>query len=464
MKPRPQYSPAQKAASLALMVLFLAWTQAAQAGGPLVMGSAFISAGIDGQPYTWSTTGAVQYRTDGGNLGSLTNATALTRVLTMFQAWQDVPTASISYNRAGQILNVTGFSDGDVSTVAEFNAVEGACGGTQSPIIFDTDGSIFSGLGQGDGIIGFAGPCSFTSNGRITGGIAALSGKWIDGNAGNGELTNDEFDAAFIHEFGHFSGLDHTQINVNCLGACTADELEGLPTMFPILVSEQMKTLSDDDRAWISKLYPETVNNPGTQVPFATSYGLITGTVFFSDGASHAQGVNVIARRVDDGTTAGVDESRRNAVSVVSGYRFTDNPGQNICCDNAPGSDLFPQGTSVASFLGFYEISVLPGDYTIEVEEINSGFDGGSGIRPLNPPFPLPGGTPEFWNDTESASDTPATKTTITVGAGATVGGKDIILNNTDPRFDQFEDAGATLLCPQPFLRRERHELPGVRA
>ena len=41
---------------------------------------------------------------------------------------------------------------------------------------------------------------------------------------------------------------------------------------------------------------------------FAATHGTITGTVFFSDGESHAQNVNVIARRVDN--AGGVNESR----------------------------------------------------------------------------------------------------------------------------------------------------------
>jgi hypothetical protein len=455
MRPRPLYSAPQKAGAAALIVLFLSWTQVAQAGGPLIVGSPFF--GVDGQPYTWNVSVTeVQYTTDGGTLGSLTQAQADGRVNAMFQVWEDIPTANVGYNRSGQITS----GGGDINTVAEFNAL--GCSG--NPVVYDTDGSIFSGLGQGSGIIGFAGPCNLSGTGRITSGQAALNGKWIDGNAGNGELTADEFDAAFIHEFGHFSGLDHSQINPNCLVSCTADELEGVPTMFPILIGPAMKTLSDDDKAWISKFYPETANTPPTKVPFATAYGMITGTIFFSDGASHAQGVNVIARRVDDAGTASVDESRTSAVSVVSGYRFTDNLGQNVTGTNAPGSDLFPQGSATGTLLGLYEIPVLPGDYTVEVEGLNGGFTGGSGLGPLDPPYPLPGGTPESWDNAESATDNPATKTSFTVGAGATVSDKNIILNNTDPRFDQFEDAGATLVYPQPFLRRERHHLAGASA
>src|SRR5205807_7172501 len=41
------------------------------------------------------------------------------------------------------------------------------------------------------------------------------------------------------HEMGHFSGLDHSQINLDLLqsgliGNCPIDELAGLPLMFPV--------------------------------------------------------------------------------------------------------------------------------------------------------------------------------------------------------------------------------------
>ena len=131
-----------------------------------------------------------------------------------------------------------------------------------------------------------------------------------------GELTAAEFDATFIHEFGHFSGLDHSQINVDCgFVTCGADNLAGLPTMFPFLVTSQQGTLSIDDIGWISKLYPAAGVSG-----FAATHGTITGTIYFSDGESHAQLVNVVARRVD--AAGGADESRTTAGSGVSGNRF----------------------------------------------------------------------------------------------------------------------------------------------
>lgn len=418
-----------------------------EAGGPLVVGGTF---GVSGQPFTWDPASfPIGYRTDPGPLSAtVNNATALTRVAGMFNVWQNVPTASISYINAGSILSVPGYVAGnDVDTVAEFNAVEGSCNtGAQSPIVFDADGSIFDALVGDPNVIGFAGPCRLSSTGGILSGEAALNGRFQDGintplsTPPNFELSTLAFDAAFIHEFGHFSGLDHSQLNVNC-PACSAAELQGLPTMFPILVSTEMATLAPDDIAWISRLYPETVNNPPTQIPFASTFGTITGTIFFSDGVTHAQGVNVIARQVGN--------PGANAVSVVSGFLFTGNPGQSVTAgtpsDNVGGSNL---GSRDVNLIGFYEIPGLaPGNYTVEVESIDPGFTVGSRVGPLDPPFPNPGAN-EFFSSPENDTDGGAPALPVTVTANTTTANINIVLNGTPPRFDSFE---GRLWLPEPM-------------
>jgi hypothetical protein len=398
-------------AGLALIAGALA-AGAASAGGPLAIRD-------DGETFLWSTATAIQYRTDDGPLSdTVTESQARTRVQNMFAVWQDVASSNIRYNRAGFITGVGG--DGDVNTVAEFNAVEGSCGaGQQSPIVYDADGAIFSALGIDEtSIIGFAGPCAVDGGtGLIVSGIAVMNGLFQDGQVNPvPDLSTTEFNAAFIHEFGHFAGLDHSQINVECAHfACGADDQAGLPTMFSFLVTEQQASLSIDDVAWISKLYPA-----GGASGFAATHGTITGTVLYADGESHVQVANVVARRVD----AGNDEDRRFAASAVSGFRFrlcTPNPITNPPPNNCP-----PIGVTDAEQLGSYEIPVPPGTYTIEVEAIDPLFTEGSSVGPLEFPRPLPG-------------IAPAPIGPITVTAGQTTAGHDVVLIGTPPRFDQFE-------------------------
>jgi hypothetical protein len=382
------------------------------AGGPLIVDS-------DGTILAWGTASPVQYWTDGGPLSAnVSNAQAQSRVASMFNLWEDVPSASIRYDRVGAINDTGTFTDGNVSTAAEFNAVAGSCNnGIQSPIIYDQDGSMFEDLGEDPSVIGFAGPCAADGSGEIVTGLAVMNGTYQDGidNAGNFELKAAEFDAAFVHEFGHFSGLSHSQINVACLGACGTDSLAGLPTMFPLLLHLSQGSLSTDDIAWISRLYPADGPNG-----FAATHGTIRGIVYFSDGEMQVQFANVIARRVD----TGANEDRRIAVSSVAGFRFRGCDPNEI---TNPREDLCPTaGSFNPGHVGLYEIPVPVGSYTLHVESIDPSFTFGSSVGPGSFPIPLPG-------------TAPPPSGPITISAGETDSGNHVILIGTPPRFDRFE-------------------------
>jgi Matrixin len=414
------------------------------AGGPLTIGGPQF--GIDGQAFKFDLSqGPIQYRVDGGPLSSrVNNATGLTRVQAAFSNWSSVPTTNLSFQYAGAIQATGAFTGGDVKTISDFNAVVGACqSGAQSPIIFDADGSLLTALGMDSAVIGFGSPCKLDpSSGHILSALATLNGVFQDGvnTYTNYEATANQFDEVITHEIGHFLGLGHSQINqqvYNTPSACSNDVLAGLPLMFPQEVCPARKDsglpiLSPDDAAWISYIYPNA--------KFNTTYGLIKGFIYFGDSKTSAQGVNIIARAVDDPTTP-QDESRRTAFSAVSGLYFTGNPGQTVTGDN-PGSHF---GSHQGTLVGYYEIPVLAGTYTVEVESVNSAFTGGSSVGPLDPPIPMPG-APEFWDQYESAFDYPTDSDTIDVSAGQSVTNINIILNATFPRFDSNEDSGLTLL------------------
>jgi len=204
--------------------------------------------------------------------------------------------------------------------------------------------------------------------------------------------------------------------------------------MFPVLIDDvAMSTPATDDIAAISALYPEST--------FPTSTGRITGHVFFSDGATPAQGFNVIARRVGDPLVT--------AVSSVSGYLFTADAGNPIY--PWPGSDF---GSRDPALIGYYDLPGLPpGDYTVEVEAIHNSepnpFVGGSSVGPIGNlgfQFPLPSllppppCTPEYLVTGATATCSSAAATPIpVVGSSVVSTGTDVILIGTPPRYDAWE-------------------------
>jgi hypothetical protein len=466
------------------LVLFALFTivvfacHAALAGGPKVVGGPAVGTraafGLDGQAFIWNPARMpIAYRLDPGPMAATSSGTVVIdhaagaqRVQNMLGVWQAVSTATISFTNAGPILAAGSYTGGDLKTAQQFNDVMGSCSaGTQSPVIFDADGKLIASLGLPPEVIGFNSSCAYDrTDGYYISSAIVMNGVFQDGvnSSSNFELSASAFDEAITHEMGHLLGLDHSQINLNEFlsfpTTCDVDQLAGLPLMFPISFCQARKdgglpTLSPDDVSWISRLYPNATT--------LNEYGTISGIIYFADGVTPLQGANVIARLVDDPSTS-EDESRRVAVSAVSGYLFTGNPGQSLTAslgtneNNTNGSQA---GSRTSSLIGYYEIAVPPGTYTVEVESIFGAFVAGSGVGPLDPPIPIPS-VNEFWNQDESAFDFPLQRDTITIHPGDKTTGIDIILNSSYPRFDQFEDSGRLFDMPIASPLKREEEMP----
>jgi len=445
-----------------LAILLLAGPIDLHSEGPLFVGGPPRPGlpSVPGKPFIW-TINPLTYWTDQGALATtLPKSDADNLVQQAFQAWQDVPTASISFNKAGDLpQDVTA---GNILTVLSQLY---DCGTTLTSsslarartIIYDTDGSAIRAMGDDPTmVLGVSSPACFASDGinnYFQRGFMILNGKPVS----SGQHSLAELQSTMIHEFGHLIGLDHSQVNLNCLtGACMADDLTGVPIMFPVAVVGERTTLSTDDVAGVSALYPEAVNAPPGQVAFST-LGRIQGRVVFSDGVTPAQGFNVIARQVDDPSTPTVNESRKVAASNVSGFLFTAcvgvpdtviPPPNNNC-----GTDPSTSGSRDESLISFFDIPGLPLDsgqqYTLEVEAIHDSspnpFIGSSSVGPigaigfqfrlLTPCSPL-----FLWSPTASCTD----KAELQPVAGQVLNtGTDIVLTGTTgtlPRYDVWED------------------------
>ncbi|HSS52620.1 MAG TPA: hypothetical protein VLX28_27065 [Thermoanaerobaculia bacterium] len=354
-----------------------------------------------GQPFLWPNNGAnIPFNPDQGNLGPLTNAQAVTLVSNAFQQWGNIPTAATTYLQGAPLpVNV------DATNFGPY--LEPAAPDGFSAIVFDEDGSIFDLLfGPDSGVLGFASPeWVNVSTCQILEGVAFING---------GAFTGPDALAVALdiltHEFGHYQNLAHTVVNGQIVlgdnsGPTPNDTFpvgslaNTIETMYPFYfgTAAGFSTPEKDDVASLSALYPEP--------SFATTTGSVTGTILAPNGTTQLTGVNVIARNVANPFV--------DAVSAISS-------------DHALG---FTQG---APFVGVYTLSNLtPGaQYAIYVDEI---LAGGFSTPPLSP---LPG-PEEFYNganeSTNGSTDDPSVFTPVTVAAGATQSGVNILFNAPVP-------------------------------
>ena len=251
-----------------------------------------------------------------------------------------------------------------------------------SPVIFDSDGSILDTFGIGASTIGltriplalfFPSPQS-PIDVSIPLAEIIINGRFFDGNPetpdnpktpGPDSSIDDPDGSRFLsgvitHEIGHFFGLAHSVVNgdqaafnpavqnastdtrgslenSNPVDSLTSVPVQQTETMFPLSLVRRddqksfLDTLHKDDEVALSTLYPCTTEGQaaaraagrkGCMQEFSSSTGTISGSVFIpvDSALKRAQGVVVVARRVDDPNVS--DSALTVAVSQLTGATF----------------------------------------------------------------------------------------------------------------------------------------------
>lgn len=336
----------------------------------------------------------VRYHLDRGTFGIFTSAQARTLAVSSFQTWEDVATASVTFNhQPGDTLPV----DVTASNFLQYTTLASVKVDGINPIVFDSDGGITDamfGAGAKEVVIGFAWVEDVDGDGYYDEGEAFMNGSMAMGDANS--FTYDEWKSTFVHEFGHFLGLDHCQINGEFVN--NASTTQYVPTMFPTSTADDVPLgdLNPDDIASISRLYPA----PG----FAAATGAIAGSVTRSAGTP-VRGANVIA------SSTGSD-SLMNRLSTVTDY-FEQNTGDYVIAGLAPG---------------LYHVRIEPVDPDfIEGSSVGPYSYDDTGLSFVNPV------TPEYYNGAgesgDGATDDPNARTAVSVSAGASSSGIDLVAN-----------------------------------
>jgi hypothetical protein len=427
----------------------------ARAGGPLLLGP-------DGRPVKWAareirggvlnsqTVGIVNgvrqifYHVDAGTLGPMNNNQASALVDRIFREYSDISTADIDFVNGGPILDPTTGQPVNVDGSNAGRFLSSSNPTFQNPIIFDTDGAI---AGTG-GVLGF-----FTflqvdgSADEIREGAVVLNGVQLN----RGTIDPKSFLGVFTHEFGHFAGpLDHAQLNGNIASRGTGSALPSgytpqqaydvfgpfVETLFPFLFDGAagsslfqqfpesgffVATLDMDTQNALSNLYPSAT--------YLAERGSIEGRVVIRlpSGDIPLRGINVIARRIDQGAYPPVSTTQ-----AFIGVPPLDPDGIPLLPPPQASTDSLVTVSCAVTGMEFgdgYRIQGLPpGQYMVGIQQLNPNAIRGSGIGPLEEQLPLPF-VEEFFNGPTSSSNTPTVFTPVTVTAGGLATGVDIILN-----------------------------------
>ena len=224
-------------------------------------------------------------------------------------------------------------------------------------------------------------------------------------------FSQDDLYPTLLHEFGHFLGLDHSQIYRHIAYDSVGGNDMYTPIMLPDSADDESvrDRLTDEDILSISNLYPAT--------GFFEETGTIEGVVRRED--QELPGINVIARQVGAVTD--------RIYSIVTGaYEYN---------------------------RGTYKFAGLPsGEYQVFVEPLDRSYTGVSSVGRYsqslmgqsfrNPP------PAQFYHETGESSGR-SVWTTIAVAEGETVGDIDLLVQLGDVPSDELDTQLLGLNSPE---------------
>ncbi len=228
--------------------------------------------------YHWPNM-PVTYIIDNENLPA--GVTFAGSVAPAFNTWQDVPTSRLTFQ---QNVNNTGIA----------NFTWNRCAANPSAINpnwgINNDGrnevawlhnSELSAYGRGITTVN-------TDNGEIIDFTLLVN---VDMSAG----TDPTFRGVLTHELGHVIGIGHSAVGHPGFGFLPLPQARR-PTMFPYAQNgdgNRLESLELDDILIVSRIYPETADNPPSQVTFSLTQQKISGKVLKGTNGSYARGVYV---------------------------------------------------------------------------------------------------------------------------------------------------------------------------